>query len=389
MAGDRAPCRAVRRRRIAAPAPATSSASSCRRGRPCRGRRSIVSLQSSDPVTLTAGASAARPYRSTALGRTAAPPVPGRSSRFRPLQLPGYVPLIVRAGDQKRSRVNVPVRAGAFESINIPAATAGPILSETGEGARRDGSHDEALRRRSRPAAWTPRSRFRPPLHGEFRHTSPFGSRRTYGKDPALSAHAGEDYSALAGTPVYAPAEGTVVLAEQLFVRGNAVVLDHGNGVFTGYWHLSELDVKPGEVVAPGQLLGKVGSTGLSTGAHLHWEMRVSGMAVDPLQWLGQETAWNAKSEPRATGPPPRSQQKAGAGRERPDAGQIRQAEVGNDLTRRFLFLLALLDHFHLVRRRGLFGRFLDRRRTGQRDREEHLLAVGQHLDASRARAAA
>ena len=96
---------------------------------------------------------------------------------------------------------------------------------------------------------WNPRSRFRPPLDGEFRHTSPFGSRRTYGKDPTLSAHAGEDFSAPPGTPVYAPAAGKVVLAEKLFVRGNAVVIDHGNGVFTGYWHLSELDVKPGETV--------------------------------------------------------------------------------------------------------------------------------------------
>ena len=133
---------------------------------------------------------------------------------------------------------------------------------------------------------WSPRSQFRSPLHGEFRHTSPFGSRRTYGSDPSVSAHAGEDYSAAPGTPVYAPAGGRVVLAEQLFVRGNAVVLDHGNGVFTGYWHLSELAVKPGERVNAGQLLGKVGSTGLSTGAHLHWEMRVAGLAVDPLQWV-------------------------------------------------------------------------------------------------------
>jgi murein DD-endopeptidase MepM/ murein hydrolase activator NlpD len=133
---------------------------------------------------------------------------------------------------------------------------------------------------------WNPRSRFAPPLAGDFRHSSPFGSRRTYGNDPTLSAHAGEDYSAPAGTPVYAPAAGKVVLAEQLFVRGNAVVIDHGHGVFTGYWHLSELAVKAGEQVATGDLLGKVGSTGLSTGAHLHWELRVGGMAVDPLQWM-------------------------------------------------------------------------------------------------------
>ena len=66
----------------------------------------------------------------------------------------------------------------------------------------------------------------------------------------------------------------------------NAEAARMGNGVFTGYWHLSALDVEPGASVAPGQLLGKVGSTGLSTGAHLHWELRIAGMAVDPLQWI-------------------------------------------------------------------------------------------------------
>jgi murein DD-endopeptidase MepM/ murein hydrolase activator NlpD len=64
------------------------------------------------------------------------------------------------------------------------------------------------------------------------------------------------------------------------------VVLDHGSGVFTGYWHLQELAVRPGDRVEPGQLLGRVGSTGLSTGAHLHWELRVNGVPVDPLQWV-------------------------------------------------------------------------------------------------------
>ncbi|OQA40000.1 MAG: Murein DD-endopeptidase MepM [Chloroflexi bacterium ADurb.Bin325] len=76
------------------------------------------------------------------------------------------------------------------------------------------------------------------------------------------------------------------MLAETLFVRGNGVVLDHGNGVYTGYWHLSELSVAVGEQVTVGQELGKVGSTGLSTGAHLHWELQVNGLPVDPMQWI-------------------------------------------------------------------------------------------------------
>ena len=79
-----------------------------------------------------------------------------------------------------------------------------------------------------------------------------------------------------------------VVLAEPLTVRGNAVILDHGRGVFTGYWHLSEIKVEADQVVNAGDVLGLVGTTGLSTGAHLHWELRIDGVAVDPMQFLAE-----------------------------------------------------------------------------------------------------
>ncbi len=245
---------------------------------PKQGQTLAVLLQSNAPVTytLTFGG---RPYRvnATRSGAWSLVPVP-------PLTLPRYVPLVVQSGASS-FKLNVPVFAGKFETVNIPAATAGPILSETKKVAAETARMTKLFAAYT-DGGWTPRSRFAPPLDGEFRHSSPFGSRRTYGNDPTLSAHAGEDYSAPPGTPVYAPAAGKVVLAEQLFVRGNAVVIDHGHGVFTGYWHLSELAMQAGDEVATGDLLGKVGSTGLSTGAHLHWEMRVGGMAVDPLQWM-------------------------------------------------------------------------------------------------------
>ncbi len=245
---------------------------------PVQGQTLVVTLQAGRPVTFSLTFSGRPvPVVGGKTGGWALAPVPA-------LQKAGFTPLTVRAGDQELT-VNVPVRAGVFETINIPAATAAPILSNTAK-VSAETARMTRLFAGTDPGAWTPRTRFAAPLHGKFSHTSPFGSRRTYGKDPALTTHAGEDYSAIAGTPVYAPSAGTVVLAEQMFVRGNAVVLDHGNGVFTGYWHLSEIDVKPGDKVKPGQLMGKVGSTGLSTGAHLHWEMRVNGMAVDPLQWL-------------------------------------------------------------------------------------------------------
>ena len=77
-----------------------------------------------------------------------------------------------------------------------------------------------------------------------------------------------------------------MVLAEPLQVRGNAVLIDHGGGVFSGYWHLTDITVSAGQAVQAGDLLGHVGTTGLSTGNHLHWELRVNGFAVDPMQWL-------------------------------------------------------------------------------------------------------
>ncbi len=243
-----------------------------------QGQTLAVSVQARSPVAFSLSF-LGRPYAVHAGGASgwALVPVP-------PLQKPGYAPLLLSAGDQQLI-LNVPVVAGKFETINIPAAVAGPILSEAAK-VNAEASRMAKLFAGVTDGGWDPRSRFAAPLHGQFAHTSPFGSRRTYGKDPTLSAHAGEDYSAPPGTPVYAPAAGAVVLAEKLFVRGNAVVLDHGNGVFTGYWHMSELNVKPGEQVKLGQVLGKVGTTGLSTGAHLHWELRVAGMAVDPLQWV-------------------------------------------------------------------------------------------------------
>lgn len=132
------------------------------------------------------------------------------------------------------------------------------------------------------------RGRFIRPIDDDYITSAPYGQRRSYNSGPVSGYHTGQDFAAPEGVPVLAPASGTVVLAEPLTVRGNAVVIDHGAGVFTGYWHLSQIDVQAGQQVEPGDPLGLVGTTGLSTGNHLHWEMRVHGIAVDPLQWTGK-----------------------------------------------------------------------------------------------------
>lgn len=116
--------------------------------------------------------------------------------------------------------------------------------------------------------------------------TDVYGSRRSYNGGPAVGSHSGVDFGADAGTPVYAAAAGRVVLAEALPVRGNGVLIDHGAGVFTGYFHLSAIRVEPGQEVAAGDQIGNVGATGLATGPHLHWEVVVGGYQVDGLLWL-------------------------------------------------------------------------------------------------------
>ncbi|NLD72845.1 MAG: M23 family metallopeptidase [Chloroflexi bacterium] len=118
--------------------------------------------------------------------------------------------------------------------------------------------------------------------------TSAFGTRRQYG-DRFASYHAGIDLRAWTGTPLVAAANGVVVLAEALQVRGNAVILDHGAGVFTGYFHLDTIGVEVGQEVAAGEEIATAGATGLVTGAHLHWEVRVGGVAVSPSEWTEQE----------------------------------------------------------------------------------------------------
>jgi murein DD-endopeptidase MepM/ murein hydrolase activator NlpD len=116
--------------------------------------------------------------------------------------------------------------------------------------------------------------------------TSLFGSRRSYNGGPYDYFHTGLDLCGGVGTKIFAPAAGRVVFAELLSVRGNATVIDHGWGVYTAYDHQSEIYVKVGEFVQPGQLIGLGGATGRVTGPHLHWEVWVGGIQVDPLDWL-------------------------------------------------------------------------------------------------------
>ena len=123
--------------------------------------------------------------------------------------------------------------------------------------------------------------------------TSRYGNRRTYvgiGTDLTLNSfHSGLDFCGGTGLPVTAPADGVVVFAGPLNVRGNATIIDHGWGIYSGIWHQDSIAVQVGQTVKKGDPIGTVGGTGRVTGAHLHWEVWVNGVQVNPMEWLDTE----------------------------------------------------------------------------------------------------
>jgi len=125
----------------------------------------------------------------------------------------------------------------------------------------------------------------RKPIAGEIDESSPFGIRT----DPIVheaAMHTGIDFRGDTGDPIRATASGTVTVAGWSGGYGKMVEIDHGNGLATRYGHLSEIDVDVGDTVRAGSIVGKLGSTGRSTGPHLHYEVRVKGEAVDPQKFL-------------------------------------------------------------------------------------------------------
>lgn len=121
------------------------------------------------------------------------------------------------------------------------------------------------------------------PIKGPI--TSQFGLKRVYNKQPR-NPHSGLDIAAPKGTPVHTIAKGKVIATDDLFFTGNTVIVDHGHGILSIYGHLSKIDVKPGQNIQQGDVIGKVGKTGRATGPHLHWEMIVNQTRVNPLLFV-------------------------------------------------------------------------------------------------------
>ena len=118
-----------------------------------------------------------------------------------------------------------------------------------------------------------------------FEVSTPFGSGRSINGGPIGDFHSGEDLAADEGARVGAAAPGRVAWIGPMPIRGNSVIVDHGAGVMTGYHHLHDISVVVGQDVEAGALLGHVGSTGFATGPHLHWELMIFSVNVDPATW--------------------------------------------------------------------------------------------------------
>lgn len=186
------------------------------------------------------------------------------------------------AGEVKTESARIVIAATAFpvQALTLPASKTA-LLDQTL--IKKESEQVDAIVERVTPTRlWS--GAFRLPVSGPI--TSPFGTRRSYNGGPVgACGHEGTDFDMEQGDPVYAAARGHVAFAAPTQVRGNLILLDHGLGVFTGYYHLSQISVQTGQWVEVGDVIGQVGSTGLSTGPHLHWSMWISGEYVDPLEW--------------------------------------------------------------------------------------------------------
>jgi murein DD-endopeptidase MepM/ murein hydrolase activator NlpD len=190
-------------------------------------------------------------------------------------------------GEAIRCEASIDVKAGKFATEKL--AVAPNFVEPNPEQLAR--AQEEGKRLRAIYATVTPEKlwngRFRVPLDG-VKTGGNFGKRRVL-NGKANSPHTGVDFPSPTGTLVHAPQRGRVVLAEELYYCGNAVLVDHGLGLYTLYCHLSEIDAKAGDMVETGAVLGKVGATGRVTGPHLHWGLTVDRARVNALAIVGKE----------------------------------------------------------------------------------------------------
>jgi len=201
---------------------------------------------------------------------------------------PGLAKLLVKTtgptGAERHGEIPFRIKSRAFrtESFNVAPEFDRPSAETLAEIRREREAFAAVFSSGSAERLWE--GPFMPPVPHEASVAS-FGSRRVI-NGAARAPHAGIDLAAPAGTEVAASNHGRVVLAGNFFFAGGSVVLDHGAGLFTMYFHLSELKVGAGAMVKRGDVIGLSGATGRVTGPHLHWGARLYNARVDPLQLL-------------------------------------------------------------------------------------------------------
>ena len=225
---------------------------------------------------------------------------------------PGPRQLQVQVGGLTQTH-ELQVAAGTFPAIELTIEPDLAHLLDPQTAANERAFVQALVDRVSGPPLWT--GAFGVPTSGT--PTSPYGQRRVFHPGGIPYVHEGADVAAPLGAPVAAPAAGIVAWSGPLAIRGGSVILDHGFGVHSVMTHFDRVDVVAGQQVMAGQALGTVGSTGRSTGPHLHWEVHVAGVAVDPAVWLWRDFAEihggsgylapgdPAPSPPPAAGAPP------------------------------------------------------------------------------------
>ncbi len=223
----------------------------------------------------------------TVNGSTQYPAFPLGENRFRaliptsPLDAPGRVVIQVSGSEETRN-LAVGLKNRSFSTQRI---TLGPNQRDLG--TQHEFDRVAAFKRLVTPERYWRGAMVRP-SQGQI--STGYGVRRYYNGVFAQDYyHRGVDYAAATGTPVVAPAAGRIALvgrvADGFELHGNTIGIDHGQGVLSIMIHLSRIDVAEGDLVQPGQVIGGVGSTGASTGPHLHWGLYVHGIAVDPVPW--------------------------------------------------------------------------------------------------------
>jgi hypothetical protein len=194
---------------------------------------------------------------------------------------PGTYPLTVSCPGQPERRVSVKIREKAYGVRNIKVPKGQVELSSVNleRAAREKKLTDKALATRSLDKLWS--GPFLEPVNGQV--NSSFGRQTKLNGILNPRPHAGADYLVLTGSPVKAPARGLVILADDHFFSGKAIYLDHGQGLLSMYFHLSEILVTDGQMVEKGELIAKSGASGRVTGAHLHYGIYLNGARIDPI----------------------------------------------------------------------------------------------------------